>query len=214
MNELKPAQRLLKVQSELIAPKNQLNKFGGYKYRSQEDILQAVKPLLAEHDLYLVLCDEIENIEGRFYVKAVATIFDAIENTVVAMNSAFAREPEAKKGMDDSQITGTASSYARKYALNGLFLIDDTKDADTDEHHIATKREMPAALKKLLKDKNVSELEQHVKDNQSSMIATMPPEAKKILKAAGYNDFSIIGIANLACGGYWNETLKVLGVAQ
>ena len=114
------------IQAELKAPKNQFNKFGGYKYRSCEDILEAVKPLL--DGLMLTVSDEIIMLGDRFYIKATATITDG-SNSV--SNSALAREALTKKGMDESQITGTASSYARKYALNGLFLIDDTKDADT-----------------------------------------------------------------------------------
>lgn len=123
------------IQFELKAPKNQTNSFGGYKYRSAEDILEAVKPLLAKHNAQLVICDDIVEVGGRIYVKATATITDG-DNTEQA--SAFAREPEEKRGMDASQITGTASSYARKYALNGLFLIDDTKDADTNEFRMQT----------------------------------------------------------------------------
>lgn len=121
--------KLIEIQQKLKAPKGQYNSFGGYKYRSCEDILEAVKPLL--DGALLTLSDEIVNIGDRYYIKATATIKD--ENEVVSVN-AFARESLDKKGMDDSQITGTASSYARKYALNGLFLIDDTKDADTDEY--------------------------------------------------------------------------------
>lgn len=120
---------LIKIQQKLKAPKNQLNKFGGYKYRSCEDILEAVKPLLAEHGCQLTLTDDIVEVGGRIYVKAMATLFDG---KATESSTAYAREAESKKGMDESQITGTASSYARKYALNGLFLIDDTQDADTD----------------------------------------------------------------------------------
>ena len=119
-------EKVSKIQAELKAPKNQFNKFGGYKYRSCEDILEAVKPLLG--GLVLTISDEIIMMGDRFYVKATATLGDG-ETSV--SNSALAREALTKKGMDESQITGTASSYARKYALNGLFLIDDTKDADT-----------------------------------------------------------------------------------
>lgn len=122
---------LINIQSELKAPKGQFNKFGGYKYRSCEDILEAVKPLCVKHGCILTVSDEIVLIGDRYYVKATATISDGKETAAI---SAFARESLTKKGMDDSQITGTASSYARKYALNGLFLIDDTKDADTDEN--------------------------------------------------------------------------------
>ncbi len=122
---------LAKVQAELKAPKGQYNSFGKYKYRSCEDIVEAVKPLLAKHKAALILSDEITLIGDRFYVKATATITLG-EERIEAV--AYAREPQSKKGMDESQITGTASSYARKYALNGLFATDDTKDADTDEY--------------------------------------------------------------------------------
>ena len=122
---------LSQIQQKLKAPKGQYNNFGKYRYRSCEDILEAVKPVLKEFDMSVTLSDEIEVAGDRVYVKATATLHS--KNGIVAKTTAFAREPSSKKGMDDSQITGTASSYARKYALNGLFAIDDTKDADTDE---------------------------------------------------------------------------------
>lgn len=118
--------RVAEVQSTLHAPKNQRNSFGNYNYRSCEDIMEAVKPLLK--GLVLTVNDDVVLVGDRIYVKATATITDG-EHTI--SNTAFAREAAIKKGMDDSQITGAASSYARKYALNGLFLIDDNKDADT-----------------------------------------------------------------------------------
>jgi hypothetical protein len=121
-------ERLSKIQQELKAPKGQMNSFGGYRYRSCEDIVEAVKPLL--NGLTLTISDEVLSFTDRFYVKATATISDG-KNTI--QTSAFAREPLERKGMDPSQITGATSSYARKYALNGMFAIDDTKDADTDE---------------------------------------------------------------------------------
>lgn len=117
------------IQQELKAPKSNFNSFGKYSYRSCEDILEAVKPLLGESTL--VLSDEIVEVGGRVYVKAEATFTDG--DKIVKVH-AFAREAEQKKGMDEAQITGSASSYARKYALNGLFLIDDTKDADTQDN--------------------------------------------------------------------------------
>lgn len=120
-------ERLIAVQSQLKVPKNQYNDYGGFKYRSCEDILEAVKPLLQKEGLYVTIADDIVVIGERFYVKATATLSDG-ENSI--SNQAFAREDAAKKGMDGSQVTGTASSYARKYALNGLLAIDDTKDAD------------------------------------------------------------------------------------
>ena len=126
---------LTQIQTELKAPKSRYNSFGKYKYRSCEDILEAVKPLLAKHEATLVIRDEMVEVGNRVYVKAVA-MFTAGEETVAV--TAYAREPESKKGMDEAQVTGTASSYARKYALNGLFLIDDTKDPDTDEYTAQT----------------------------------------------------------------------------
>lgn len=121
--------KLAHIQQHLNAPKNQYNSFGKYKYRSCEDILEGVKPLLGE--LFLSITDEVLHIGDRYYIRATATITDG-EHTHTA--SAIAREPIDKKGMDDSQITGATSSYARKYCLNGLFGIDDAKDVDTDEH--------------------------------------------------------------------------------
>jgi len=124
--------KMVKIQSELKAPKNQVNSFGKYKYRSCEDIIEAVKPLLAKEGLYMNISDEIVEVGGKNYVKAVATIFDG-ENVITS--SAVARESIDKKGMDDAQQTGATSSYARKYALNGLFGIDDQKDADATNTH-------------------------------------------------------------------------------
>lgn len=121
--------KLAHIQQHLNAPKNQYNSFGKYRYRSCEDILEGVKPLLGE--LFLSITDEVLHIGDRYYIRATATITDG-EHTHTA--SALARESLDKKGMDDSQITGATSSYARKYCLNGLFGIDDAKDADTDEH--------------------------------------------------------------------------------
>lgn len=126
--------RLINIQNKLKAPKNQKNTFGNYYYRSCEDILEAVKPLLQEEKLSLVISDEIINVGTRFYVKATAKLFDDTGKELVS-TSANAREEETKKGMDASQITGSTSSYARKYALNGLFAIDDNKDADNTNTH-------------------------------------------------------------------------------
>ena len=123
-------EKLANIQQELKAPKGQFNSFGGYHYRSCEDILEAVKPLLKQNKVLLTLNDDILCRENRYYIKATATIYD-LESDNSFTNSAFAREEENKKGMDGSQITGASSSYARKYALNGLFLIDDVKDSDT-----------------------------------------------------------------------------------
>lgn len=146
------AEKLMNIQQELKAPKNQRNSFGNYNYRSCEDILEAVKPLLVKYECILTLSDELVQVGDRYYVKATARLRDIKGDSEIKqdvngiittfsediVNTAYARESETKKGMDDSQITGTASSYARKYALNGLFCIDDTKDADTNEYQNQT----------------------------------------------------------------------------
>lgn len=140
-------EKLLNIQAELKAPKGQFNSFGNYKYRSCEDILEAVKPLLKENKCTLIITDDVQMFGNRFYVRATAILKD-VESEEVLTNVAFAREEETQKGKDGSQITGTASSYARKYALNGLFLIDDTKDADTDEFAKQTGAEPKKASEK------------------------------------------------------------------
>lgn len=123
---------LQSIQQSLVAPKGQYNSFGKYSYRSAEDILEALKPILQEHDAVLILQDGIVQIGDRYYVEATATLY-AVGETIGT--TAYAREDDSKKGMDGSQVTGAASSYARKYALNGLFMIDDNNDPDTDEYH-------------------------------------------------------------------------------
>lgn len=124
---------LIDIQNELKVPKNQKNTFGNYNYRSCEDILEAVKPLLFKHNCLLNISDDIVLIGERIYVKATASLMFSDGKHVSSCG--FARESETKKGMDDAQITGSASSYARKYALNGLFAIDDTKDSDSTNTH-------------------------------------------------------------------------------
>lgn len=126
-------ERLIRVQKALKAPKGQYNSFGKYAYRSCEDILEAVKPLLAKEGLAIIIEDALEQVGERYYVRATVSIF--ADEKKVASATAYAREEETKKGMDGSQITGAASSYARKYALNGLFAIDDAKDSDSTNTH-------------------------------------------------------------------------------
>ena len=138
---------LEKIQKALKVPKNQYNKFGEYHYRSAATILEAVKPLMDTEGLYLTITDDVINHGDRYYIKATVTVYTSA-GAVVASTSAFAREPLSRKGMDESQITGAASSYARKYALNGIFAIDDTKDADSmpppeQEEKLAEKPEYP-----------------------------------------------------------------------
>lgn len=138
MEATKFYEKIAKVQLELKAPKGQYNSFGKYKYRSCEDIVEAVKPILNKEGLILNLNDDLYLIGDRYYIKATAKITDGVNELT---STAYARESLELKGMSDSQVTGTASSYARKYALNGLLAIDDTKDADTDEFARQTKQE-------------------------------------------------------------------------
>lgn len=167
--ELNFYERIVKIQSELKAPKGQRNDFGKYNYRSCEDIFEAVKPLLAKYNLILTAGDELVELGGRIYVKATVRIRDDKGNSIE--NTAYAREEETKKGMDGSQITGASSSYARKYALNGLFLIDDTKDSDATNTHgkeepkAEPKKEEPKAtetqikkIKELLGEERVAKM--------------------------------------------------------
>lgn len=161
-------EKLIKIQNELNVPKNQRNTFGNYNYRSCEDILEALKPLLKKENLFMTISDELVNIGERYYVKATVKIGDGTKEMEI---SAYAREEENKKGMDGSQITGASSSYARKYALNGLFLIDDSKDSDaTNKHDEPEKTSYSASEKQrnliylLYKEKNGQEMPEEEKD--------------------------------------------------
>ena len=144
--------KLIEVQQELKAPKNQRNSFGGYNYRSAEDILEALKPVLAKHEATVFISDKVVVKENNWaYIEATATFVD-IETGESISSNGYAREAETKKGMDPSQITGSASSYARKYALNGLFLIDDAVDPDSDSHQKMTGGESQGSNRKFSKD--------------------------------------------------------------
>ena len=124
---------LVKIQAELKAPKNQLNSFGKYKYRSAEDIIEAVKPILNKYGVALVVSDEVVQVGDRIYIKATATLLDGLNDSISVCG--WAREEESKKGMDSAQLTGSTASYAKKYALSNLFAIDDTKDSDATNEH-------------------------------------------------------------------------------
>lgn len=168
-------EKLLNIQSELKAPKGQTNKFGGYKYRSCEDILEAVKPLCKKYNVSLILTDSLQNIGDRYYIQANAVLYNIEKDEEGRLetvgNSAYARESETKKGMDDSQITGTASSYARKYALNGLFNIDDTKDADTNEFREQVEQTNEKTISSsMLKALNTSITKNNIADNVVELI--------------------------------------------
>ncbi len=188
-NKLSFNEKVVKVQSELKAPKGQFNKFGNYKYRSCEDIVESVKPILNTYGLVLNLSDELVIVGDRFYIKAVACLSDG---TQAITSTAYAREPKELKGMSESQITGTASSYARKYALNGLLAIDDTKDPDIDEFAKSigqeSKEEQKATpkqieilnkvyqgenLDKLLKANNISKIEDLTLTKASELISKL-----------------------------------------
>lgn len=131
--------KLIQIQSELKVPKNQTNSHGGYKFRSCEDILESVKPILKKYDCCIILKDEMEIVGNRIYVRATAELLSKDGGKI--STTAYAREPESRKGFDESQLTGAASSYARKYALNALFGIDDTKDADATNKHEQPEKE-------------------------------------------------------------------------
>ena len=176
---------LITIQSELKAPKSQFNKFGGYKYRKAEDILEAVKPLLAKQKCTLIISDDIVMIGNRIYVKATSTIKN--EKGECETTTGWAREEETKKGMDGSQITGASSSYARKYALNGLFAIDDNADSDTtntgqqdNTHHLAAQQTAEAQQQSQYHPDNLAEALEMVKrcvnrDNIKWVMGTYMP---------------------------------------
>ncbi len=168
--------KLVEIQAELKVPKNQRNNFGNYNYRSAEDILEAVKPLLKKHGAKIILSDKLVLIGDWHYIEATArfTCGDEVESV-----TAYAREPLNKKGMDESQITGTASSYARKYALNGLLLIDDTKDADTDEYKKQTSQK--TSNRQAKQYISATKAKQYEDDIQA------------LINATGMNDGSIMG---------------------
>ena len=189
--------KLAAIQTKLHAPKNQKNTFGGYNYRSCEDILEAVKPLL--DGLVLTITDEVTDVGGRIYVKATARLTDG-KDAMTA--TAFAREAESRKGMDESQITGSTSSYARKYALNGLFLIDDNKDADSQDNSEQGQKakpqpaqkpfDLPAALEWVKKAATVEQVKQRgrqayakaTNEEERARIAALVEELKQAALAA------------------------------
>lgn len=182
---MKLHEKLLAIQTKLKAPKGQYNSFGKYSYRSAEDILEAVKPLNAEQGVLLTITDEIKEVGGRIYVVATATVSDGTDELKV---SAFAREPENKKGMDDSQITGATSSYARKYALNGLYAIDDNKDADTDEH----KQQQENAPKKQQGQKQQAQKQQQAKKPTEQELHEIVEKYARNIEALGVDRAKLV----------------------
>ena len=168
-------EKLMRIQTQIKAPKNLYNSFGKYHYRNAESICEAVKPFLEKEKCCLTIGDEIECIEGRFYVKATVALQD-LESDGCVVTSGLARESESKSGMDSSQITGAASSYARKYALNGLFLLDDTKDTDTDECQNESDNRKDAGKEA---DKGKKTTASKKSDNSAKVSKETPEEAKK-----------------------------------
>ena len=201
--------QLINIQKELKVPKSQRNTFGNYNYRNCEDILEAVKPLLAKYECVLTISDSIEAIGNRYYVKATAKITDGKDCIEV---TGYAREAEIKKGMDDSQITGSTSSYARKYALNGLFAIDDTKDADTDEY---TKKTTSTVTSKPVGSKPA---EKPIEPEEPKKKVIKVNGATKLLTKSGYLSITAIAkdkLQKMYDSGYYAEANaemeKVLG---
>ena len=176
---------LNEIQTSLVAPKSQYNSFGKYSYRSCEGILEALKPLLKLHKATLIITDEIQDVGGRVYVKATATL-TAKDQSWQA--TAFAREPEERKGMDESQVTGAASSYARKYALNGLFAIDDTRDADATNTHNST---TPTGAVKMITEKQEADIDglmSEVKANKEGFCKFFKINALSELPSSRYDE--------------------------
>lgn len=191
-------EKLLAVQAELKAPKGQTNSFGKYKYRSCEDILESVKPLLKKYNATLVISDSLELIGERYYIKATAT-FQDVETDGTIENTAYARESAEKKGMDDSQVTGATSSYARKYALNGLFLIDDTKDADTDEY------------RNQQKSKEERDFDKKVEDDKKAIISKKDQAIlENMVKSKGYAVNEIFPKGLAITGEQYTQALETL----
>lgn len=172
-------EKLIEIQQKLKAPKGQFNAFGKYKYRSAEDILEAVKPLLYELKITLTLSDEIVNLGQRYYIKATAKLQDAGE---FVETTAYAREEETKKGMDGSQITGASSSYARKYALNGLFAIDDNKDSDTTNKHDSKDDAILTKIKNAKSEKELGTIYSGLNEDQQSTYINDLSKRKQELK--------------------------------
>ena len=174
-------QKLNMVQSKMKAPKNLFNSFGKYKYRNAESILEAFKPYGKELGLVLMLNDSVEQVGDRVYIKATATLIDIEDNSRTEV-SALAREPLSKKGMDDSQVSGATSSYARKYCLNGLFLLDDTKDADTDEYRTQAENQYNAQKPQKVSDVQAKSL--------MNVITKKGLDADDLLSRVGADDIS------------------------
>lgn len=178
--------KLTALQNKLKAPKGQYNSFGKYAYRNAEDILESVKPLLAEFGLAMFISDSIEVYDTRTYVKATVTLVNIDKPDEIIINSAFAREEEEKKGMDGSQITGASSSYARKYAMNAMFAIDDTKDSDTTNTHGKDDTKSGTVKKELTRTEMIDVFNSMAKEKQEKAFADYKEQTGKTVKEAKY----------------------------
>lgn len=178
--------KLTALQNKLKAPKGQYNSFGKYAYRNAEDILESVKPLLAEFGLAMFISDSIEVYDTRTYVKATVTLVNIDKPDEIIINSAFAREEEEKKGMDGSQITGASSSYARKYAMNAMFAIDDTKDSDTTNTHGKDDAKSGTVKKELTRTEMIDVFNSMAKEKQEKAFADYKEQTGKTVKEAKY----------------------------
>lgn len=178
--------KLTALQNKLKAPKGQYNSFGKYAYRNAEDILESVKPLLAEFGLAMFISDSIEVYDTRTYVKATVTLVNSDKPDEIITNCAYAREEEDKKGMDGSQITGASSSYARKYAMNAMFAIDDTKDSDTTNTHGKDDTKSGTVKKELTRTEMIDVFNSMAKEKQEKAFADYKEQTGKTVKEAKY----------------------------
>lgn len=196
-------EKLSAIQVELNAPKNQYNSFGKYNYRSCEDILEGLKPLLKKYKVALTITDKVElvssayagNVENRYYIVATATLYDC-ESEQVISNSAYAREEQEKKGMDSAQVSGATSSYARKYALNGLFCIDDNKDPDTDSYKVESDNKANFQKKKAVEAETPKPSVSDVLPISQDNLALLSKQDEKVIKFI-YSKFNVDNLNQL-----------------
>ena len=192
------------IQQQLIAPKNQYNSFGKYNYRSCEDILEGLKPCMKETKTAVTVTDEVVLVGERYYIKATATLHDSETGESVS-NTAYAREEDAKKGMDASQVTGSTSSYARKYALNGLFCIDDVKDADTRDNRQKEAEEQQKAeqQQKEIENSVISEVKVKALLARCEMEGVDPDKIKKLYKIKDFSELTEVKYRNIS--DFWEK---------
>lgn len=200
-------EKLSQIQQELIAPKNQYNSFGKYNYRSCEDILEGLKPCMAKVKAAVTVSDEIVMIGDRYYVKATATLHDAESGESVS-NTAYAREEEGKKGMDASQVTGSTSSYARKYALNGLFCIDDVKDADSRDNRQkeAEEQKKAEAEQKKIENAVIPKTKVDVLRAMCERDSVAPETIMKLYKVKALEELTELKFRNIS--DHWEDIKK------